>query len=133
MVQHIYMYIYQQQQKFHTFHEHSLGLVRIFEADKQSLGKGVDHGEYHPDLDQLDVGGGWQSLADSEKTETFTFFKMLPKKHPQCGENKHDCEVDLDDHVKVLLSETIHHLAQEDQHCSWKIYLTHKRISESWR
>ena len=82
MVQHIYMYIYQQQQKFHTFHEHSLGLMRIFEADKQSLGKGVDHGEDHPYLDQLDVGGGWESLADSEKTETFTFLKMLPKKAP---------------------------------------------------
>ena len=73
------MYTYQQQQKLHTFHEHSLGLVRIFEADKQSLCKGVDHGEDHPYLNQLDVGGGWESLADSKKTETFTFFKMLSK------------------------------------------------------
>ena len=25
------------------------------------------HGEYHPDVDHLDVGGCWQRLADANK------------------------------------------------------------------
>ena len=51
------------------------------------------------------------------------------KKHSQCGQNQHDGEVDLDDHVKVLLCEPVHHLAQYDQHCSWQIYLAQKKIN----
>ena len=48
-----------QEIKIYTFHQNSFGLVHIFEADKQSLSKGINHGEDHPNLNQLDVGGGW--------------------------------------------------------------------------
>ena len=104
--------------------------MHIFEADDQSLSEGINHGEDHPNLNQLDVGGGWEGLADPKETETFTFstwfFSTMDKKHSQCGQNKHDCEVDLDDHVEELLCEPVHHLTQEDQHCSWQIHLTQK-------
>ena len=26
-----------------------------------------DHGEQHPDPDQLDIGGAWQGLADAQE------------------------------------------------------------------
>ena len=111
----------------YTFHQNSFGLVHIFEADKQSLSKGINHGEDHPDLNQLDVRGGWQRLADSKKAETFSHFKSFVNKDSQCGQNKHDRELDLDDHVKVLLCEPVHHLAQPDQHCSWQVHLAQKQ------
>ena len=56
-----------------TFHQNSARLVHIFEADHQCLSKWINHGEEHPNLNQLDVGGGRKGLADSKKTETFTF------------------------------------------------------------
>ena len=49
------------------------------------------------------------------------------KKHSQGGQDQHDSEIDLDDHVKVLLCEPVHHLTQYDQHCSWQIYLKQKK------
>ena len=84
----IFFPINKQQKNFHTLHEHSLGLVRIFEADKQSLGKGVDHGEDHPYLNQLDVGSAWEWLANSKETEIFIFSTQVllrDKEHLQSG------------------------------------------------
>ena len=48
-----------QEINIYTFHQNSFGLAHIFEADQQSLSKGINHGEDHPNLNQLDVGGGW--------------------------------------------------------------------------
>ena len=56
-----------------TFHQKSFRLVHIFEADDQSLSEGINHCEDHPNLNQLDVGGGWEGLADPKETETITF------------------------------------------------------------
>ena len=47
--------------------------MHIFEADDQNLSEWINHGEDHPDLNELDVGGGREGLADSKETETFTF------------------------------------------------------------
>ena len=52
-----------------TSHNQGLGLEGILEADHQGLSEGIDHGEDHPDLDQLDVGSARKGLADPEKTE----------------------------------------------------------------
>ena len=49
----------EQKINIYTFHQNSFGLVHIFEADQQSLSKGINHGEEHPNLNQLDIGGGW--------------------------------------------------------------------------
>ena len=48
--------------------------MHIFEADYQSLSEWINHGKDHPNLNQLDVRGGWEGLADPKETEkTFTF------------------------------------------------------------
>ena len=107
--------------------QNSSGLHHIFEANHQNLGKGIDHGEEHPHLDQLDVRSAWEGLADSQETETFKFSKFLFRfyeNYSQCGQDEHDGEVDLDDHVEELLRESVHNLAQEDQHCCGQIHLT---------
>ena len=41
----------------------------------------------------------------------------------QGGKNKHDGEVDLDDHREELVSEHVDHLAQEHQDPRWKGHL----------
>ena len=108
-----------------TLFQSSSRLQHILETDDQNLSKGKDHGEDHPNLDQLDVGRAWQWLADSKETEKFIFstffiFKVLlmDKKHLQRGKDKQDSEIDLDNHVQILPGESGHHVCQKDQHCS---------------
>ena len=67
--------------------QNSSGLHHIFEANHQNLGKGIDHGEEHPHLDQLDVGGAWEGLADSQETETFKFSKFFSSDFTKMAHN----------------------------------------------
>lgn len=32
----------------------------------------------------------------------------------QCGQHKHGRQIDLDDHVEVLVRESVHHVAHKD-------------------
>ena len=48
---------------------HSSLLEEVFRPDERDLGKGIEHGEDHPDVDHLDVGGCWEGLRDPNKTE----------------------------------------------------------------
>ena len=41
----------------------------------------------------------------------------------QSGQNQQYSEIDLHNHIEVILREPIHHLTQEDQHQSGKIHL----------
>ena len=43
-----------------TLFQSSSRLQHILDTDDQNLSKGKDHGEDHPNLDQLDVGRAWQ-------------------------------------------------------------------------
>ena len=52
-----------------TSHHQGFCLEGILEANEQGLSERIDHGEDHPDLDQLDVGSARKGLADPEKTE----------------------------------------------------------------
>ena len=92
-----------------TSHHQGLGLECILEADHQGLSEGIDHGEDHPDLDQLDVGGARKGLADPKKAEEHwkfsSFFLNQLEENLQGGYNKHDGQIDFNDHVKVLLCE----------------------------
>ena len=46
----------------------------------------------------------------------------------QCSQNKHGCQMDLDDHVEVLVHKSVHHVAHEDKHSSGKIDLQLKLV-----
>ena len=46
----------------------------------------------------------------------------------QCSQNKHGCQMDLNDHVEVLVHKSVHHVAHEDKHPSGKIDLHEKLV-----
>ena len=47
----------------------------------------------------------------------------------QGGQDKHHCEVDLDDHGEELVGEHIDQLAQEHQHPSWQGHLVKQYLN----
>ena len=61
---------------------------------------------------------------DSELSQT-----IIIKDYSQCCNYKHNCQVYLNNHVKVLVQEVAHHMAHKGQHCSRKGNLAWKRSS----
>ena len=55
-----------------------LGLQHILKIKDDNFSEGIYHCEQHPDLDQLDVRGAWQGLADAK--EAAIFFSRFIKK-----------------------------------------------------
>ena len=43
---------------------------------------------------------------------------LKDKKNLQCGQNKHDCQMNLNNHVKILVLESVCHVAHKYQHHS---------------
>ena len=121
-----------------TLFWHGSLLEEVFGPDKRDLGKRIKHGENHPDVNHLDVGGRGKGLAHPDETEkvdsSYDFCLILllyflyqikiksqehiKGKYLQSWEDKHDGKVNLDDHGDVLVGEAVDHLAQEHQHAS---------------
>ena len=55
---------------------------------------------------------------------------IIDKENLQCGENKHGCQIDLNNHVKVLVHESVHHVTHKDQHCSGQSHLHDKLVGD---
>ena len=61
-----------------------------------------EHCEDHPDVNHLDIGGGWQELGDSDEAEkSFLDIQLTLEAYSQGSQDQEDGEVDLDDHVKI--------------------------------
>ena len=71
------------------------------------LYEGDDHGEDHPDVQHLHVGGDWQGLGESKKAAKKFNNKVKNRKeeNSQCCQDKKDGEVDFDNHINVVLDE----------------------------
>ena len=72
------------------------------------LYEGDDHGEDHPDVQHLHVGGHWQGLGETKKAAT-KYVKSRRVERIEKRENSQGCEdkkygeVDFNNHVNVVL------------------------------
>ena len=103
-----------------TLYQNIIPLGYIFQPQKQDFGEWANHGKDHPYIDHLDVRGAWKCLTDSNETERMILveFYLKDKSNLQCGQNKHDCQMNLNNHVKILVLESVCHVAHKDQHHS---------------
>ena len=66
------------------------------------LDEGDDHGEDHPYVDHLHVGGHRQGLGKSKKAATKQK-KGKKRENSQCCKDEKDGEVDFNNHINVIL------------------------------
>ena len=68
------------------------------------LDEGDDHGEDHPYVDHLHVGGHRQGLGKSKKAATKSIVEKIEKKeNSQGGKDKKYGKVDFNNHINIVL------------------------------
>ena len=82
---------------------------------KGDLKEEEHHGDDHPDVNHLYIGGGWQSLGDAYEAEKRFCKKNFDFQSLQCCEYKECSEVDLYHHVDIFVSKDLTHLSQHDE------------------